>query len=85
MITTAADWIFDTMTKYALLAITLMFMINYIYDLVAYSMALQAYSIVNPFGPDITICGISINPFEDTARTAAHEILAVFYPKPAGW
>lgn len=82
MIVTAASWLFDTATRLALVAITLTFLINHVYDMVAYATAIQAYSIVNPLGPASYVGGIQTNPFHSAGHNAAYAILDIFYPNP---
>ena len=85
MITITASWLFDTITRFALLAISLTFLVTHMYEMIAYAMALQAYSIVNPFGPSSTIFGLHLNIFHAPASEAAYRIFDIFQPSPFNW
>lgn len=85
LIHTAASWLFDTSARLAVVAISLAFLVNHVYDMIAWATALHAYSIVNPFGPSMYVGGVNVNVFHDAGRNAAYAIIDVFYPSPFSW
>jgi hypothetical protein len=85
MLSITVSWLLDTSTRLALFAITIAFLVNHVYEMIAYATALQVYSLVNPFGPSATIHGIQFNMFIDKAHTAANQILDIFNTNPPHW
>lgn len=82
---TGMKWIFDTAGRLALLAITISFLVSYAYKMIAYALAVQAYSIINPLGIDPQIMGHSVpilNHFHLKGVDAAQQILLVFKDSP---
>lgn len=85
MLSIAISWLLDTSTRLALFAIAIAFLINHVYDMIAYATALQAYSLVNPFGPSAEFHGAQLNFFMDEAHTTALKILEIFETNPPQW